>query len=174
MPGRLIGFYALSVMNREGPIYGYELTERIADRTEGSWRPGAGAIYPALSSLARRKLARVSQKGRRRVYRITPAGRALLRRVRRGMAWRSSGGPDLSGIWSEIAGAGDPGQFLFGRVQRHLAGILTYLSGPASKAAGTAALRHQLGAELHLAEERLRLLDSGSSAGSPRAGGSRP
>jgi DNA-binding PadR family transcriptional regulator len=158
LPGRLIGFYALSVMDREGPLYGYQLSERIADRTDGSWRPGAGAIYPALQALTQRKLARVVSAGRRRVYRITPAGRTLLRRVRSRMAWRSSGGPDLSRVWSEIAGTEDPGRFMMGRVQRDLAGLLNYLSRPGAVGSRTAALRRQLESELHLAGQRLRQL----------------
>jgi DNA-binding PadR family transcriptional regulator len=173
MPGRLIGFYALSVMDRDGPIYGYQLSERIADRTEGSWRPGAGAIYPALRSLTQRRLARVASQGRRRVYRITPAGRAHLQRVRQGMVWRSSSGPDLSRVWSEIAGTDDPGQFLFGRLQRHLAQILNYVTRPGVADPRTVALRRELRTELRLAEERLRPWSDESPDRTSRRGGRR-
>jgi DNA-binding PadR family transcriptional regulator len=66
-PGRLLGLYALAVMERDGPIYGYSLADRVAERTDGGWRPGAGAIYPALQVLVTRGMARSSRDGRRRV-----------------------------------------------------------------------------------------------------------
>ena len=48
---RLVGLYALTVMEREGPVHGYGISERIAERTDGAWRPGPGAVYPSLQKL---------------------------------------------------------------------------------------------------------------------------
>ncbi len=78
-----MGLYALTLMEREGPLHGYGLSERIAERTEGAWRPGAGSVYPSLRKLVESGLARSKATERRRVYSITPQGRALLRRMRR-------------------------------------------------------------------------------------------
>ena len=155
----MLGFYALSVMDSEGPLYGYMLAERIAERTDGAWRPGAGAIYPALNSLTRRKLAIVSSQGRRRVYRITPQGRSVLRRIRRTMAWRSRGGPDLSVLWAEVAGADDLGTFLLLRLRRSLDTIEGALAAPAGSGPstrGTQSLRADVIAELTRRLESLR------------------
>jgi DNA-binding PadR family transcriptional regulator len=127
-PGRVLGLYALSAMDRDGRLYGYELAERIAARTEGTWHPGPGAIYPALGALVTRGLARSRVEGRRRVYRITPRGRSLLRGIRRQMLWRTRGGPDLGLLWSEIAGRDDPGQFRFERLQHQLESMSDYLA----------------------------------------------
>jgi len=156
MPGRILGFYALSVMDAEGPLYGYMLAERVADRTDGAWRPGAGAIYPALEALTRRKLARSTSEGRRRVYRITPEGRSVLREVRRNMAWRFRGGLDLSRLWSEIAGLGDPGRFLIDNVRHRLDSVVSYFARNDRMNRETRALREQFREELRLAEIRLR------------------
>jgi DNA-binding PadR family transcriptional regulator len=168
MPGRILGFYALSAMEVDGPLYGYQLAERIADRTDGAWRPGAGAIYPALDSLTRRKLARVSSEGRRRVYRITPQGRAALRDVRRNMAWRMRGGPDLSLLWAEIAGSDDPDQFLLDTFRRRLDRVVGYFARDTGASARSRAFRSQLLDELRRAEDRLCGADPPrSGVGSP-------
>ncbi len=156
MPGRILGLYALSVMEREGALYGYALAERVAQRTAGSWRPGPGAIYPALESLARRRLAQASREGRRRVYRVTPEGRRFLRHLRRQMLWRTRAGPELGMLWSEVAGHADPGGFLVDRLQSHLERILDYLGRETASPARRAALRADVRGQLEHALERIR------------------
>ncbi len=168
-PGRLLALYALSVMERDGPIYGYSLADRIAERTDGGWRPGPGAIYPALQSLVRRKLARASSDGRRRVYRISPAGRSLLRRVRRQWTGLGRAGPDLGRLWSEIAGVSDPGQHLLGHLRRHLEGLATYLERDPQARAGRGSLRDQVLSELRATESRLDALAPGDRPRRPGA-----
>lgn len=159
MHGRILGLYALSVMEAEGSLYGYRLADRIADRTDGGWRPGAGAVYPALESLTRRKLARVTTEGRRRVYRITPRGRSVLRQVRRNLAWRIRGAPDLSLLWSEVVGTDDWGTLVLVRLRRSLDAVdaaLGTLSRPGTSTAGTRSLRADVIAELTARLESLR------------------
>lgn len=77
----MIGMYALHQMSRS-PIYGWQLAERIAETTKGGWRPGAGAVYPILKGLVRQKLARTDVRGGRKVYLVTPRGRARLALMR--------------------------------------------------------------------------------------------
>ncbi len=163
-PGRFLGLYALSVMEREGPLYGYRLSARVAERTGGSWRPGPGTVYPALGALVRRGLARPSTSGRRRVYRITRGGRAFLRRVRERMAVSGRGGPDVAILWAEIAGHSDPLPFLLDRFESHLARIVDLLSGPSIPPATLRAVRRRVLGRLRTAESRLR------STRSPRGG----
>jgi len=158
-PGRLLGLYALSVMDRDGPIYGYLLAERVSDRTEGAWRPGAGAIYPALQSLVARGFARSGREGRRRVYAITPRGRKALGQIRRGWTGGPGTGPDLGRLWSEIASAGDPGQHLIRHLHHHLEAIQTYLERNPQMKAGRVSLREQVEVELRAAQTRLESLE---------------
>lgn len=154
-PARVLGLYALSVMEREDHLYGYELAERISERTGGSWKPGPGAVYPALSSLVRRGLARPSAEGRRRVYRITPEGRELLQGVRRGMLWRARGGPDIGIIWSEIAGRDDPGTFMVERLETQLVRVTEYLSNTPNSRSKVDALRRRVLQQLRLTDLRI-------------------
>jgi DNA-binding PadR family transcriptional regulator len=82
MPPRLAGVYALTCMGRDGVVYGYSPDDQIAQRTGRPWRPGPGAVYPALQHLTERGFATVRGAGRRREYRITLLDRRLLRKVR--------------------------------------------------------------------------------------------
>ncbi len=134
--GGLLGLYALAQMARVGPVHGYLISERIAERTDGAWRPGPGAIYPALARLASRGLARSKAEGRRRVFAITPRGRRLLARIRARHGVRGRGAPDLSVLWAEVAGVDDVGAFLVRRLRRTLDALEAAVEkGPARAAA---------------------------------------
>lgn len=91
-----MGLYALRMMS-DGPIYVHQLATRVADRTQGGWRPSAGAIYPAVRSLVDRGLARSFREGGRKLYRVTPAGRARLRQfLTQSARWRGRFGESRS------------------------------------------------------------------------------
>jgi DNA-binding PadR family transcriptional regulator len=147
-------------MEREPSVYGYLLAERISERTDGGWRPGAGAIYPALRSLVTRRFARATLDGRRRVYAITPEGRQFLRKLRRNMPGGTRSGPELGLLWSEIAGSGDPGQHVLQHLRHHLEGVTTYLQRDPEMRAGAGSLRAQVLAELAVTRARLESIPS--------------
>jgi PadR family transcriptional regulator PadR len=72
----------LSVL-REEELYGYEIAQRIRDKSGGAFAPSEGSLYPALHNLeaagALVAVWRESDKGpRRRYYRITETGRGML------------------------------------------------------------------------------------------------
>jgi PadR family transcriptional regulator PadR len=72
----------LSVL-RDGELYGYEIAQRIRERSGGSFAPSEGSLYPALHALeaegALSATWREGDKGpRRRYYSMTSAGAALL------------------------------------------------------------------------------------------------
>jgi len=170
MPPRMVGLYALTLMERDGAVYGYSLAGRIAERTAGAWRPGPGAVYPALQHLTSRGLATVSGVGRRREYRITPRGRQLLRKVRKERSAGSGSGPDLSLLWAEIVGAPDDSTFLLHRLRRLLDGIETHLGREPDARVGEEPFRETVLDELRGAERRLR---TGASRARDRVGGRR-
>lgn len=69
----------------EEPMYGYELSQALAKRSQGIFALGQGTLYPLLYSLESKRLIRVAREeeapgsGRkRRYYQVTPAGRAEL------------------------------------------------------------------------------------------------
>lgn len=169
MPGRMLGLYALAVLDREGELHGYALADRVAERTRGSWRPGAGAIYPALDSLARKRFAKVTREGKRRVYHITPKGRAFLRAVRRRMARRFRGGPEFGFLWSEIAGEPDPERYMLSRLDAYLDLAFEHLSRGVRTPAEAENFRRGLESRIEAAASRLRQLPAATEPAIERA-----
>jgi DNA-binding PadR family transcriptional regulator len=143
-------------MEKEGRVHGYGVAERIAERTEGSWRPGPGAIYPSLQKLVTRGWARGRAEGRRREYEITAAGRRCLSQIRQR---QSASGParlDLSALWSEVAGSDDLDEFLVSRLRRTLDLLGRRLESPKLSPRAAADLREDLMGELSRSLEKVR------------------
>jgi PadR family transcriptional regulator PadR len=68
---------------RDGELYGYEIAQKIRERSDGAFDPSEGSLYPALHALESEGALvatwRDGDKGpRRRYYRITPHGQGLL------------------------------------------------------------------------------------------------
>jgi DNA-binding PadR family transcriptional regulator len=74
--GRL-RLYLLKLLD-ESPRHGYEVIRLLEDRFLGLYQPSAGTIYPRLARLEAEGLVIHAQQGGRKVYEITPAGRAEL------------------------------------------------------------------------------------------------
>ena len=82
----------------ETPCHGYELVERLRQRSEGVFELGEGTLYPLLYKLEAKGWIEGTWRAgtgrrRRRVYRVTPGGRKHLahrtgqwRELVRGMA----------------------------------------------------------------------------------------
>jgi transcriptional regulator len=65
-----------------GSSYGYEIMQRVLDRSGGYFELTEGSLYPALHRLERKRLVSAyweEVEGRRRkYYRLTPSGRKVL------------------------------------------------------------------------------------------------
>ena len=62
----------------DGPAHGYELIQRLSDRTGGRWKPSPGSVYPTLQMLEDAGFVSSSQQDDKRVYAISEAGQAEL------------------------------------------------------------------------------------------------
>lgn len=75
----------------EAPGHGYELSQRLTERSGGELDVHEGSLYPALHRLERGGLVDSSWSTgdgrRRRIYRLTPAGRRALKTSRQ--EWRA-------------------------------------------------------------------------------------
>lgn len=69
---------ALLAALKDGPAHGYELIQRLEERTGGRWKPSPGSVYPTLQLLEEAGSATSSQQDDKRVYAITEAGLAEL------------------------------------------------------------------------------------------------
>jgi DNA-binding PadR family transcriptional regulator len=67
------------------PYHGYEIMKEIRERTRGFWRPTAGGMYPILKDLQESAYIEgkwdVKTRRRKRIYKITQSGTAVLRRA---------------------------------------------------------------------------------------------
>jgi DNA-binding PadR family transcriptional regulator len=143
-------------MEREGPVHGYGISERIAERTDGAWRPGPGAVYPSLQKLVAGGLARSKTEGRRRLYTITPKGRAALAEIRHRTGGPRESHPDLGSLWAEVMGAEGVEGLLLLRLRRTVDAIEARLQRSAAPGGPTSALRESVVHELSQAIERVR------------------
>ena len=87
----------LDLLAEGGQWNGYQLIQEISGRTSGVWRPSAGSVYPALQQLEDEGLIAPEGEGRRRMYSLTEAGRAV-----RGGACRRA-----ARSWDAVAGMTD-------------------------------------------------------------------
>jgi DNA-binding PadR family transcriptional regulator len=59
----------------EEPRNGYQIIQELEERSGGVWRPSPGSVYPALQQLEDEGLVRAEERGGRRQYHLTDAGR---------------------------------------------------------------------------------------------------
>ncbi|WP_129842426.1 PadR family transcriptional regulator [Streptomyces sp. RFCAC02] len=74
--GRL-RLYLLKLLS-ESPRHGYEVIRLLEERFNGLYAPSAGTVYPRLAKLEAEGLIRHTTEGGRKVYSLTPEGRAEL------------------------------------------------------------------------------------------------
>ncbi len=96
---------------RDKPMHGYEVMKSLEERFQGFYRPSAGAVYPALRSLQREGLVAVGGSERRKAYRLTPKGKAALRRQRAELekqfrSFAAVVGPERAGLFRELRDTG--------------------------------------------------------------------
>ena len=67
---------ALLAILVEEPGHGYDLIQRLEEKTAGAWRPSPGSVYPTLQLLEDEGLVRSIERDGKRVFEITDQGRA--------------------------------------------------------------------------------------------------
>jgi DNA-binding PadR family transcriptional regulator len=88
---------ALLAILVEEPGHGYDVIQRLEEKTAGAWRPSPGSVYPTLQLLEDEGLVRSAEHDAKRVYEITDEGRAeAARRVEEagGTPWEIAGRND--------------------------------------------------------------------------------
>lgn len=69
-------------MAKDGPIYGNQVANLIAERTEGTWKPSPGSIYPALKRLEHRGFIKKHEESGKVMYSITEKGTVLISKIK--------------------------------------------------------------------------------------------
>lgn len=100
---------ALLLLIAEQPRHGYELMQSIGERSEGSWQPSPGSVYPALQQLQDEGLVRVEEDDSKRgIAHLTPAGEQYVEEFQTELAqvWESSKGNDTASLREAVHGIG--------------------------------------------------------------------
>ena len=58
------------------PMHGYQIMQRLEERSGGAWRPSPGSVYPTLQLLEDQGLIKGEEADGRRVFSLTEAGAA--------------------------------------------------------------------------------------------------
>jgi DNA-binding PadR family transcriptional regulator len=71
----------------ETPAHGYEVIQRLSDRSGGRWRPSPGSVYPTLQMLEDEGMVAGEDQDGKRVFSLTDAGRQELEERRSRSDW---------------------------------------------------------------------------------------
>ncbi len=71
-------YFILEVLE-QGPRHGYDVISALEQKTGGKYRPSPGSVYPTLQLLEDGGYATSETVDGKRVYKITDAGRKLLK-----------------------------------------------------------------------------------------------
>lgn len=66
---------AVLTLLAEQPLNGYELIRHITERSNGSWRPSPGGVYPALQLLEEDEIVETTEVLGRKAYQLSDHGR---------------------------------------------------------------------------------------------------
>jgi len=92
------------------PVNGYQVIQRIADRSDGAWRPSPGSVYPTIQQLEDEGLVEADDERGRRTLRLTEEGRRYVeeRAVEMAETWapfgeqRQANGDEYANLKPEI------------------------------------------------------------------------
>lgn len=110
---------AILLLLEERPMHGYELIQQIAEKSNGTWKPSPGSIYPALSQLEDEGLVLIDKVAGRKTAALTDEGRTHVEAHR----------ADLGSPWDAVAGS-------VGVDARDLRALIGQLMGAAGQVAG--------------------------------------
>jgi DNA-binding PadR family transcriptional regulator len=67
---------AVRLVLADEPMHGYQIMQRLEERSGGAWRPSPGSVYPTLQLLEDQGLIKGAEADGRRVFSLTEAGTA--------------------------------------------------------------------------------------------------
>lgn len=80
----------------DGPSHGYDLIQRLEEKSGGRWRPSPGSVYPALQLLDDEGLVTSRREDGKQIFELTDTGRtqATEHLERNGSPWDAVGDAD--------------------------------------------------------------------------------
>lgn len=123
-----IAVCALNMMTR-GPVYGSMVASELYDLSDHQWKPGAGAIYPALHKLLKDGLCVSRKADGRTVYTVSRKGEAFLHDIREASFANQRYGIDFGRMWLSILGPDMLAEHLLRRLKTNLTTIEDVVAG---------------------------------------------
>ncbi|MEM3185103.1 MAG: PadR family transcriptional regulator [Conexivisphaerales archaeon] len=119
-PRGLLVHYILYRISQK-PANGYEILQDIDNKTNGSWRPGPGSVYPMLKKLAEEGLisSDVSGNADHKIFYITDKGREYLEQARKIFFGAASKWTDLRGLLIELIDTDNVSRFFVDGARSH-------------------------------------------------------
>ena len=81
---------AILALLAEEPMHGYQLIHEIERRSEGTWKPSAGSVYPTLQLLNDEGLVIAEEANGKKTYALTDTGRAAAEASDGSLPWEST------------------------------------------------------------------------------------
>ena len=78
------------------PMNGYQVTQEIAERTEGMWKPSPGSVYPTIAQLEDEGLLEDA-----------PTGRKAVQLTEQGRQYATDHAEELAGVWAPFESAAE-------------------------------------------------------------------
>ena len=73
---------AILVLLADRPMHGYEMIQEIAERSNGTWKPSPGSVYPTLQLLVDEGLiASAETDGKKKLFELTDDGRSAAEKI---------------------------------------------------------------------------------------------
>jgi DNA-binding PadR family transcriptional regulator len=113
---------AILLVIADEPMHGYQIMQRLEERSGGAWRPSPGSVYPTLQLLEDQGLVKGEEAEGRRVFALTDAGREEAEKLKERMGeapWAEGSDVDprfalrqefasLGGAFKQVAMVGSP------------------------------------------------------------------
>ena len=99
---------AILVLLGEEPMHGYQIIQKLGERSNGMWRPSAGSVYPTLQQLEDEGLVRGQEKDGRKVFELTEEGRTAAAEAAKGPApWNMPGSDEALNLFGLLMPLGN-------------------------------------------------------------------
>ncbi len=98
---------AILALLAEEPMHGYQVIQELSERSDGTWNPSPGSVYPTLQQLTDEGLVRSEESDGRRVYELTDEGRARAAERTGPAPWEESAeeaDDDVRALWQQAMG----------------------------------------------------------------------
>lgn len=123
-----IGICALNMMS-DRKVYGNMIADELYQMSGQQWKPGPGAIYPALHNLVKDGYASSRKSDGKTVYSITRKGLKLLSDIREEASGNQRYGVDFGRMWLSILKPEDVAEHLLRRLKMNLSTVQSVIEG---------------------------------------------